>query len=184
MQQYEFVMVLLSIIVGLGITELLTNVARQIKNRKTVKLYWPHMAVVLTVFIALLQQWWESWWLQSIEHWNFLTLLFLLGGPVGLYILSHLLFPEKMEHTDFEGFYFSNSRIILLFAAFTVILGTLFKPLSFGNSLFNYDNAAPLFLIVIFVGLATFKNKLFHQIALSGVLAAVLLDITLFNLQL
>lgn len=56
MDRFSFVMVLLSIIVGLGVTELLTNLARQIKHRSASAFYWLHTVIVAFVFVALLQQ--------------------------------------------------------------------------------------------------------------------------------
>ncbi len=67
MDRFAFVMVLFSIIVGLGITELLTNVARQIRLRSKTKFSLLHTSVVAILFVALLQQWWEAWALQSVS---------------------------------------------------------------------------------------------------------------------
>ncbi len=67
MDRFAFVMVLFSIIVGLGITELLTNVARQIRLRSKTKFSLLYTSVVAILFVALVQQWWEAWALQSVS---------------------------------------------------------------------------------------------------------------------
>ena len=61
MSLFEFLMVLVSIIIGLGIVEILTGIARQIRCRESIQGYWIHSVLVAIVFFALLQQWWEIW---------------------------------------------------------------------------------------------------------------------------
>jgi len=181
--RFSFVMVLLSIIIGLGVTELLTNVARQIQIRSKVKFYWLHAVLVALVFIALLQQWWESWDQRFVETWSFPILLLMLGGPVGLYIISHLLFPQDMEDTDFEEFYFESPRITYLIAAATVICASTYRPLSFGHSLIDPDNAASVIILGAFLILAATKRKVVHQTLVPLIFAAVTLDVLFFHMS-
>ena len=42
MSLFEFLMVLVSIIIGLGIAEILTGIARQIRCRSSIQGYWVH----------------------------------------------------------------------------------------------------------------------------------------------
>ncbi len=60
MEIFEFLMVLMSIIVGLGIATLLTGVADLLRDRQTVRFYWLHSTLILMVFLGHLQVWWES----------------------------------------------------------------------------------------------------------------------------
>ena len=46
MQLFEFLMVLVSIIVGLGVAELLTGLARLLRARKSVRFYWVHALLI------------------------------------------------------------------------------------------------------------------------------------------
>jgi hypothetical protein len=74
---FEFLMILLSVIIGLALTELLTGVASLLRVRETVRFYWVHVVLQFGIFFALLQQWWESWDLAEIEVISF--------GAVGFY---------------------------------------------------------------------------------------------------
>lgn len=181
MTQFQFVMVLLSIIIGLGVTDLLSNVARQINHRTKVTFSWLQSGLVLFIFIALLQQWWESWSLQSVESWNFGTMLLMLAGPVGLYIASHMLFPRKIEDIDLEDHYFGNARIFWLLGASVVVVSALFRPIGFGMPLIDPDNAASLFLFFACLGLAFIRNRRFHKIVFPVIFLALLLDLFVFN---
>lgn len=182
MDRFSFVIVLLSIIVGLGVTELLTNLARQIQNRSTTKFYWLHTLLACLVFIALLQQWWESWDQRFVENWSFPILLLMLGGPIGLYVISHLLFPNNMDDVDYRDHYYKNTRVIYLIGALTVIFASTYRPLSFGDALIDPDNASSVFILLVFLILAFFKKQIVHQILVPFLFGAVLLDVLVFHM--
>ncbi len=182
MDRFSFVMVLLSIIVGLGVTELLTNVARQIQNRKKGQFYWVHSVLVALVFVALLQQWWESWDQRLVETWTFPILLLMLGGPIGLYIISHLLFPNDFEGVDFKAFYYENPKAIYLIGSATVIFASIYRPLSFGDRLVDPDNAASVVIFLVFLVLAATRRKTVHEILVPMLFAAVVFDVLFFHL--
>ena len=55
MELFEFLMILLSIIVGLGLAELLTGIAVILREGRQSQFSWIHGAVVLAIFLALLQ---------------------------------------------------------------------------------------------------------------------------------
>ncbi|QLC22974.1 hypothetical protein HFP51_12730 [Parasphingopyxis sp. CP4] len=181
MTQFQFVMVLLSLIVGLGVTDLLSNVARQLKDRESWKFSWLQSLLVVFVFVALLQQWWESWGLQSIEHWNFGSMLWMLAGPIGLYIAAHLLYPKAAEDVDLETHYFDNSKAFWLIAAAVVVVATLFRPISFGMPLLDFDNLASIVLFGSCMVLGLIKHPLLHKTLAPLLLTALLLDIFVFN---
>lgn len=183
MDRFSFVMVLLSIIVGLGVTELLTNVARQIQERSRIKFYWLHGVLVALVFVALLQQWWESWDQRAVEVWTFPILILMMGGPIGLYIISHLLYPNEMEDTDFKSFYYESPRITYLIAAATVVFASAYRPISFGHSIVDTDNISSVIVLLVFLLLATTKRKIVHEILVPVLFAAVLLDVLIFHLR-
>jgi hypothetical protein len=183
MSRFEFVLVLLSIIIGLGLTELLRNVVRQIRARKTVKIFWPQTILVGIMFFALMQIWWEIWGLHVVEVWSFPVLLLMLAGPITLFCTSHLIFPTKIEGANLEKYYFLNSRLIWGLASFTVIVSTLFRPLAFGANLFDPSNIASVFLLMIFIGLAITKNKMTHTLGTLIILGTLLLDILYFSLE-
>lgn len=184
MDRFSFVMVLLSIIVGLGVTELLTNLARQIKRRETTKFYWLHTCVVVFVFVALLQQWWEMWGLQGVNNWNFPILLLMLGGPVALYLISHLLFPSEFSGVNFRAYYYDNARVIWTIGIIAIVLSVSFRPISFGVRLFDLQNASSFAGLVVFAALASTRNRLVHEILAPLVFAGLLLDILVFAMSL
>jgi hypothetical protein len=110
MTPFEYVSVLISIILGLGIAVLLTGLADIIRNYHTVKVYWPYLVWILIVFILHIQEWWISYSLRSEMEWTLPHFLFIITYPIVLFILAHLLFPQKWtkKGVDLKVFYFNN----------------------------------------------------------------------------
>ncbi len=181
MSLFEFLMVLVSIIVGLGIAEVLTGIARLIRCRGSIQGYWVHSVVVTVIFFALLQQWWEIWGLRDAPEWTFHGLLMMLTGPVGLFLIAHLLFPEPMQGANVREYYYGAMRPIWWLGAVTVVLATLFRPLIFDSDLLSPDNATSFLFFIGFIALATSKRPIIHAIILPTSLLLLILDIFQWN---
>ena len=177
MRLFEFLMVLVSIIIGLGITEILTGVAQTIRRRESVRYFWVHSILVVAVFLAQLQQWWESWGLRIVPEWTFVGLLMMLGGPICLYLIAHLLFPEPGETTNYREYYFGPMRPVWWLAAIAVVISTTWRPLIFGTTLISTANATSIVLFAGFITLAFVKRETPHAIIVPLFLLLLLIDI-------
>lgn len=181
MSVFEFLMVLVSIIVGLGIAEVLTGIARLIRCRGSIQGYWVHSVVVTVIFFALLQQWWEIWGVRDASEWTFHGLLMMLTGPVGLFLIAHLLFPEPMQGANVREYYYGAMRPIWWLGAVTVVLATLFRPLIFDSDLLSQDNATSFLFFFGLIALAISKRPILHAIVLPASLLLIILDIFRWN---
>ena len=181
MQIFEFLMVLVSIVVGLGLAALLTGVADALRARREVRIYWIHTLVVAGVFLAFMQIWWESWSLQRETQWTFVGMLMMLGGPLLLFLVAHVLFPQARDHTDLADYYYEISPIIWLLAAAAVVVGTLFRPVVFGESLLSLDHLSslPTLLICLFLGFT--QKRPVHAVLVPTLVLLVFLDVVLIN---
>jgi hypothetical protein len=128
---FEYVTVFISIILGLGVTQILTGIADLIHQNERVKIYWPHLVWVLLVLVLHVLDWWVTFQLRNLPQWRFPMFLFVLLYPVVLFILARLLFPFGFSEgsINLKKFYFENYRRIFLFGAmlaFLSVLDTLF----------------------------------------------------------
>lgn len=111
---FEYVTVLISIILGLGIAQIVTGLADIIHQWKRIKLYWPHTMWMVIVFFLHIQEWWNIYDLRLYEVWRLPTFLFISLYPINLFILARLLFPlhdHEEVILDYKSFYFSNYRM-------------------------------------------------------------------------
>jgi hypothetical protein len=181
MALFEFLMILLSIIVGLGLAEILTGFGRILREGRLSELSWIHAALATAIFFGLLQTFWESWGLRSIEAWTFPAMLLMLASPILLLTITHLLFPTDYEHTPLKDYYFVNPRLPWRLAALTVIVGTLFRPIAFGMPLFILDNASSVPMILLCVLLGATRKRLVHYIFVPLITIFIILDTLFIN---
>ncbi len=109
MTPFEYLTVLISIILGLGITTILAGIAELIKQSSLSSLYPPYLIWIVLVFVLHIQEWWVTFALQSEPEWTLPKFLFILLYPINLYVLAHLLFPAGVTSAfSSKEFYLSN----------------------------------------------------------------------------
>ena len=117
MSPFDYLSVLLSIILGLGITQLLTGVGRLIQARDRVRVYWPALAWVGVLLLVHVQTWWTTFEMRERADWHFFAFLVVLLQPIVLYLLAALVLPDfgetgsaDEEFVDLRANYFANAR--------------------------------------------------------------------------
>jgi hypothetical protein len=96
---FEFLLVVLAIVLGLGIAELLGGVVRILRGDLASS--GLHALWVVIVFQLQVQLAWGLWGLRSREAWRYPEFLLLLLGPVVLYLTAAVLFPSaSSERAD------------------------------------------------------------------------------------
>lgn len=109
MTMFEYVMVLASIILGLGITHLLAGVAEIIQHPKRAKPYWAHLVWVAYMFLMTVFWWWWQFRLQETHVWTFQFYFFILCYAFIMYLLCALLFPRAFDAGEgFKEYFYSR----------------------------------------------------------------------------
>ena len=105
MSHFEYIMVMVSIIQGLGVTLALRGISRLIRNprRETAVVTW----AVFLVFLYL-QNWWAFWDMAAVEDWNFLKFLFISLYVCVMYAMTELMLPmASSSKTDWSAHFLS-----------------------------------------------------------------------------
>lgn len=118
MEPFPYLSILTSIVLGLGITRLLTGCGRLLQVRHRTPLYSVHLIWTLNLFLYLVLNWWILFrWRLPIE-WTFFLFLFVLLSPTIGFLLAVLLFPEPMEDgLNFKIYYYANHHWFFALAA-------------------------------------------------------------------
>ena len=163
---FEYVSVLTSIIVGLGIAHLLKGVASIVQHPGRNRVYWVHLLWVGFMFFQAIFFWWWEFKLESLEQWTFQVYLFLLFFAFLLYMLCALLFPQDLE--DYAGYedYFMSRRSWFLGLLVIYFLSDLWDTWLKGAEHFaslgiEYPVSQALIITCCMVGIAT-ENRRFH----------------------
>lgn len=181
MSLFEFLMVLVSMIVGLGVAEILTGIARLIRRRNFQQGYWLHWCGIALVFVALLQNWWELWDLSTVAVWSFPALALMLISPASLYLIAHLIFPDPDQDIAIEVYYHGQMRPIWWLGVVTALASTAFRPLAFGAELLSMDNSASVLLVLGFVALAVSDNRRLHAVLVPLFLLFLVIDVMIWH---
>ena len=112
MEQFNYLAVLISIILGLGITHLLAGLGRLLQGRRHIRLYLPALGWVGILLLLHVQTWWAMFGLRTLKTWSFAEFFLVLLQPIVLYLLAALALPEAQSGTatDLRAHYFSHSR--------------------------------------------------------------------------
>ena len=135
---FEYVSVLTSIIVGLGLTVLLRGVSVLIQHPDRAKADVTHLLWVLYIFQGLVWWWWFQFRLDGAE-WTSTLYLFVVLYAVISYLMCAVLFPTDIEGYDGYGDYFMSRRrwfFSLLIAAVVIdLIDTALKGAGYFASL-------------------------------------------------
>ena len=109
MEIFEYISVLTSIIVGLGIAHLLRGVAAIVQHPGRHRIYWVHLVWAAYMFFNMAFWWWWQFNLGKLEVWYFPNYFFILIYAVLLYLICALLFPADLDdYTGFEDYFMSR----------------------------------------------------------------------------
>ena len=176
---FEYVTVFISIILGLGVTQILTGIADLVHQSNRVKVYWPHLVWVLLVLVLHVQEWYITFELRTFTAWRLPVFLFVLLYPIVLFITARLLFPFGLsdEKIDLEEFYYNNYRKIFLFGAILAFLSILDNLIM--RAYLLEDLIGPSLVLVLLSPLALFKitNPVIHKTVALFMLAVLTITI-------
>jgi hypothetical protein len=99
---YLHVRVMIGVIAGLSIARLLKGIARFIQHPKQNQVYLIHLGWVLAVLRSVIHFWWWEFRLQDLAKWDFEEYLCILFYAFLFFLLSALLFPDKLD--EYKGF--------------------------------------------------------------------------------
>lgn len=168
MSDFEYLSVLVAIIVGIGVAHLLLSIGRIVGETKSLNVSSVQLLWTANVLMLLVAFWWWAIALRELEEWVFLQLLFLIFDVSLWCLLAAILFPITIPvNYDLSG-HFERKRIsffsILILLAFTdpvtsSILGTE-HLLELGWGYLHWILAC---LVAGVLGVF-FRNKRLHQV--------------------
>jgi hypothetical protein len=140
MSIFEFVLVMASLVMAIGVTLLLRHVAAIVRYRKTIELDWVPLTWMALQFVAITWVWWSLWDFADVE-WTYPWFFYLLAGPTLQFIAISLLVStdvSKPSASLSENFALVRAPFFLLLATFQVLVswdGWIFGVEPFWNLL-------------------------------------------------
>ena len=110
MQMFEYIIVLISIVIGLALTHLMQGIAGLIQHPDRSRIWWVHLVWVGYMFLNSIFWWWYEFRLQRIELWTFSLYAFVVFYAFYIYLICALRFPRDLEGYDGYRDYFLSRR--------------------------------------------------------------------------
>jgi hypothetical protein len=168
MNAFDYLAVLLSIVLGLGITQVLTGFAGMVRARGRTLMYWPVPLQMMAVFLIQVQVWWALFALRGMTHWTFAQYLIVLMQPVAVYMMAAFITPDFSGDApvDLRAAYFREARWFFGALAATTTAG-LAKNLVIDGALPNATDMAGhiVFLAVAVTGMIVRGDRVHKAVA-------------------
>ena len=166
MDEFGYLAVILSIILGLSVTQLLQGLSQVINARDRVRIYGPAIGWALLLLVIDVQAWWAMFGYRNRHTWTFVQFAVLLLETIILYLLAALALPMVFateEIVDLRANYFRHAR--WFFGSFiAVLLVSLSKDVIFTGSLpGGFNLGFHLFWIAGASIAALTRSDLFHK---------------------
>ena len=111
MSSFEFIAALMSIIVGLGVTNLLAGAGRAFYRRKENPLDEVHIVLTVATLLLLVLQWWVTFKWNTEVIWSFDRFLVLIVWTITLYLLTVFLYPPDLSEAEEHQRRFQRNRV-------------------------------------------------------------------------
>lgn len=173
------VRVVMSIVLGLGLTRLLNGTSRFVQHPGRQAVYLVHLGWVVWTVLLLVHFWWWEFWLAATPRWTFELYLFVVAYVVLLFLLCTLLYPDDLDgYAGYEDYFLSRRRWFFGLLAATFVfdfVDTLLKgPEHYAAFHGEYLVRLPVCLMLCCVAMIT-QNRWFHG---SFVLASLAYEVS------
>jgi hypothetical protein len=124
MSLFEFVTVMVSMILALTLGQLLAGTSFLLKSSREVRWYAPHTLWLVTLGLTLINHWWSLWDFHTLD-WDYASFLYILIAPVLIALAVGLVAPDRSASgsLDMRQQYAHVRRPFgLLFAAYVLAM--------------------------------------------------------------
>jgi len=170
---FNYLSVLLSIVLGLGLTQLFAGIGNLVQIRRRVKRFWLHTLWVLLLIVLHVHMWWSFWALRGVTHWTYATFVYVLIGPAALVIASHIIIPELLDgRIDVERHYFDTGPLFFGILAGAAAWAMFLEPVMGLRSFFVPFRLMQGAGVAAFGSCAASRNRHLHAAAIVLILVA------------
>jgi hypothetical protein len=182
---YAHVSVVLSMVLGLSVTQSLKGVAQLYRTRARVRSYWLYWAWMILQLFFILLLWWTYWSYRTITDWNFVRFVVYLSPVVTFFYLTAIAFPNPTEEAvNLREFYYSNRRGYFSTFAIYIALAGVTAVVVRGLPVLDASNLFRLTTIVLLVLAMRSASERLHTFvfAVSAILMIVFIALYQFRL--
>jgi hypothetical protein len=170
MDAFNYLAVLISIILGLGIAQLLTGFGRWIEHRNAFRPFLPAVMWAGILLLIHVQTWWSMFGLRLLGEWTFVRFAVVLLQPITLYLLAIVALPSSSAPSvDLRANYFAQRHWFFGLLAFLIFVSVV-KDLVVSGLIPSGANLGfhAGFLALAIAALMTARDGAHHAISVLG----------------
>jgi len=182
---FMFIVALAAVVNGLGIVRIVGALGEFVRRRESlnVSFYWVHSLLVLFQLLAHVLLWWSLIGLHEISSINFLQYLYVLIGPILLFLATSLLIPDFTDNAvDLRAAYWRSRKpyysILPVFWIWTMLVWPVF-----GYSIAPTWKFAFCWMIIM-ITLRLTENSTVHAVLVSAIWLLMVVFIGIYAMQL
>ncbi len=109
---FSYLSVLISIVIGLAITQILQGYRTLLISRRRVRFFGPTLGWGGLLLLIAVQSWWAMFGMRQHVRWTFLQFAIVLLQTILLYLLAALVIPDvgSEKDVDLKDHYFGQVR--------------------------------------------------------------------------
>ena len=184
MDEFSYLSVLISVILGLAVAQILKGFRGILLSRARVRIYWPVIAWAAFLLLICSQNWWSMFGMRNRHDWTFLQFTMVLLNTVFIYMMTALVFPDFFGEgiVDLkENFYAQRGWFFTL--AFSTIVISVCKDIVLDGRLPNTTNLIfhVIFGVTLFIGALTRSERYHKGLIVFGSALFVVYIVVLFG---
>lgn len=186
MDKAEYLSVLVSIVVGLGLSQLLSGFGRMLVARQRVRMYGVSLGAAAIVFLAQVQFWWSTFNYDRAILDNFFSFLVFLLAPILLYLLSVLVLPDfddDVATISMYDHYYAVRPWFFGIGAATVVANVVRNVAVQDARMWTEDRPFETLFLLLMLSGALVRSPRFHALLTPLMGAAFIAMIFLTSLQ-
>ena len=94
MDEFSYLSVLLSVILGLAVTQILKGFRGLLLSRTRIQIYWPVIGWAILLLLVCFQNWWSMFGMRNRHDWTFQQFGMVLLQTILFYMIAGLVFPD------------------------------------------------------------------------------------------
>lgn len=137
MDEFSYLSVLTSIIVGLAITQILKGYRGIVLSRARVRIYWPTLVWSGSLLLMNIQSWWAMFVLREVRVWTFAAFTVVLVQTILQYMLAAIVLPDfsGSEPVDLREHYWGHTRWFFGLAILVLLTSLAKDPVIEGHAI-------------------------------------------------
>lgn len=176
MDLFEFITVMISVILALAAAQLFLGIAPLLQTRLPVRLSATHAVWVMNLFLITFLHWWSLWDFRELS-WTFPMFGLSLVGPSLMFFAAALINPHDIgrDPVDLRSHFRDIRRSFLSVFVVMMVFFTLDGPLFGTEAPFNRLRVAQVVIIGLAgVGVFTRRDRAHATISLLTLLLVVM----------